>query len=508
MIQKKIYSYEFPYYDKFITFTPGTPVSIDHQGHAFPGAGTTIYRNITAKPVTKAMKNLKVRELPHHMLLAVYNGGVTAFKMSFEGFSYEVESISLPPIGSQDRLVNDVIPVDEKNEHFIIIGRLFLLPLTVKVDRTDDHVKVSFAVGQDRMLPHDDDEYPHVDSLSNDTFALIYENGDKVIVHAGEWKGEGADATLVLGDEFIAGNRYDFHGIAGMDSNHFIIATTGRRYPKQEGWPSVQACLCTIGEKKAITVGEWVRLPWSVSENFFDMDNMGPSDVVIVYAEQGSGAVQSTMLHFDREHNQIFFGSQRTIQNGGAVTRWGKMDIRVLSPVSFAVFYEDQAVQGLMMVLCGISPSLDIVVISPTYVIDRPWRNDGFTRYDFDLCAQGWGNFMIGEYREVEGRPATVQFHRGVVIPRMFGIAQSAKKGKLTVQFAGMFKVPGNRKLTPGRAIYTNSKGELIEGAPFGYVNRNFGIFYEFDWRDNSILSNNNLVGIAVTKKKIYMKYQ
>ena len=90
----------------------------------------------------------------------------------------------------------------------------------------------------------------------------------------------------------------------------------------------------------------------------------------------------------------------------------------------------------------------------------------------------------------------------------MFGIAQSAKKGKLTVQFAGMFKVPGNRKLTPGRAIYTNSKGELIEGAPFGYVNRNFGIFYEFDWRDNSILSNNNLVGIAVTKKKIYMKYQ
>ena len=508
MIQKKIYSYEFPYFDKFITFTPGTPVSIDRHGHAFPGAGTTIYRNITAKPVTKAMKNLKVRELPHHMLLAVYNGGVTAFKMSFEGFSYEVKSISLPPIGSQDRLVNDVIPVDDNKEHFIVVGSQHLLAMTVKTERTRDHVKVTFTFGEDVSMPDTDDQWPHVDTLSNTTFAVVYERGDKLYVRTGRWTGEGEDAKLNISTETVANDRHQFHGIAGMDPKHFIIATTGRKYKEQHDWPVVQACLCTIGDDGKITVGEWVRLPWSVSENFFDMDNMGPSDVVIVYAEQGSGAVQSTMLHFDREHNQIFFGSQRTIQNGGAVARWGKMDIRVLSPVSFAVFYEDQAVHGLMMVLCGISPSLDIVVISPTYVIDRPWRNDGFTRYDFDLCAQGWGNFMIGEYREVEGRPATVQFHRGVVIPRMFGIAQSAKKGKLTVQFAGMFKVPGNRKLTPGRAIYTNSKGELIEGAPFGYVNRNFGIFYEFDWRDNSILSNNNLVGIAVTKKKIYMKYQ
>ena len=114
---------------------------------------------------------------------------------------------------------------------------------------------------------------------------------------------------------------------------------------------------------------------------------------------------------------------------------------------------------------------------------------------------------MIGEYREVEGRPATVQFHRGVVIPRMFGIAQSAKKGKLTVQFAGMFKVPGNRKLTPGRAIYTNSKGELIEGQPYGYANRDYGQFYTESFSDNSILSINNLIGVAVTKKKIYLKY-
>ena len=91
---------------------------------------------------------------------------------------------------------------------------------------------------------------------------------------------------------------------------------------------------------------------------------------------------------------------------------------------------------------------------------------------------------------------------------RMFGIVNKVKKNTLTIQFAGMFKVPGSRKLTPGRAIYTNSKGELIEGAPYGYVNRNFGIFYEFSRADNSILSNNNLVGMAATTKKIYLKFQ
>ena len=58
-------------------------MSIDREGNAWPGAGTTIYRNVTQEPIEGTMRNLKVRELDHFMTLAVYDGGVTAYRLSF-----------------------------------------------------------------------------------------------------------------------------------------------------------------------------------------------------------------------------------------------------------------------------------------------------------------------------------------------------------------------------------------------------------------------------------------
>ena len=89
----------------------------------------------------------------------------------------------------------------------------------------------------------------------------------------------------------------------------------------------------------------------------------------------------------------------------------------------------------------------------------------------------------------------------------MLGIAKKAKNGKLTVQFGGTFKVPGAQKLDPGKAIYTDAHGQLIQGAPFGYTNGKFGVFYIYNKENNALLSNKNVVGIAVTKKKIFMKF-
>ena len=92
--------------------------------------------------------------------------------------------------------------------------------------------------------------------------------------------------------------------------------------------------------------------------------------------------------------------------------------------------------------------------------------------------------------------------HRGYIMPRMFGVVSKVKKNALMIQFAGIVKVPSSNKLTPGYAIYTNNKGELVEGQPFGYANRFFGQFYLENKADNSILSGHNVIGMAVTKKK------
>lgn len=450
------------------------------------------------------MKNLKVRELDHFMTLAVYDGGVTAYRLSFEGYVVQVQKKDLPTVDQKERTVDDVVKIGPNR--FIVVGSKHLLPLTTVVKRDKNTVSVDFLFGESMSLPNDDDLFPHVDNLTNTTFALIYENGDKLIIRTGEWVGDGNSAKLQLSEITEATDRYEYHGIAGMDANHFIITVTGKRATSPQSWPIVRSCLCTI-ENGKIIIGDWKWLPFTISHNFFDMDNFGPENVLMVFSDSSAGSIHAVMCHFDRANNEIFYGSQREIQKGGAILEQNRIDIRVLSPTSFAVFYEDNAIQGLCLVLCAVSPSMDIVVTSPNYIISRTWGPDRHTDFYYDICESGWGDFMIGEYRR-SGPSGRVMFHRGVVLPRMFGIAQKSSKGKLTVQFAGMFKVPGSRKLTPGRAIYTNSKGELIEGAPYGYVNRNFGIFYEFSRADNSILSNNNLVGMAATTKKIYLKFQ
>ena len=495
MIQTKLYSYDFPYFSKFITFTPGTTVSIDRDGNAFPGAGTTIYRNVTTEPVRNSMKHMKIRYLDHQMTLVVYDNGVTAYKLAWEGYATKINTQSM-----EINRVSDVIRI--ANHKFIIVGDKKLLPLTVDINRVDNTVSVDFLFGTAYPLPEDDDEYPHVDNLSNTTFALIYEKGSRVETRVGRWRGEGKGAELAVSEPFSVFDRYSFHGVAGLDENHFIIAVTGNN--TVGGHYYVGACLCTITDN-IVTAGDMVTLPWALSHNFFDMDNVGRSRVVMVFSSFIDGSISAVVINFNSEQNTIAFGAQRTLQSGGAIQTYGRLDIRVLNEDSFAVFYEDQMKRSLCLVLCSLTWSNDIAITNPTFVINQlhgPWDQGN---YYFDICPYNHFQFYIGEY--LDGRNPYVMFHVGIQLPRMFGIAQKAKNGKLTVQFGGMVKVPGSQKLTPGRAIYTDSHGQLIEGRPFGYTSGKFGVFYILNSKDNSLLSNKNVVGIAVSKKKVFMKF-
>ena len=55
---------------------------------------------------------------------------------------------------------------------------------------------------------------------------------------------------------------------------------------------------------------------------------------------------------------------------------------------SFTVFYEDNAVNSLALVLCAVTETNDIVITSPTFIISHSF---GFmsTHYFFDLCEIG-----------------------------------------------------------------------------------------------------------------------
>ena len=172
----------------------GTPVSINREGMAFPGAGTTIYRNITNDIITRSMKNAKIRELDFNVALVVYDGGVDAFKFSFEGYAVDALHMDLPvTTEGKDREVDDVVRVSRNR--FIVVGSRELLPLTAVVTHDMDHhtETVSITFGEKLALDNDDDMWPHVDNLSNSTFALVYENKNELYTRWGTWTGDGTE---------------------------------------------------------------------------------------------------------------------------------------------------------------------------------------------------------------------------------------------------------------------------------------------------------------------------
>ena len=86
-IQSKIYNYEFPTWDFLEELKAGTPVSLTGDGKAVPGAGTTIYRNITLEQIHRDMHNVKIRELDFHLAMVIYDGGIDAYQFIREGYA-------------------------------------------------------------------------------------------------------------------------------------------------------------------------------------------------------------------------------------------------------------------------------------------------------------------------------------------------------------------------------------------------------------------------------------
>lgn len=407
-----------------------------------------------------------------------------------------------PTLKGESRRVDDVVRISRK--HFIVVGSRELLPIHVEVSHDNHEIKLTISQGEPIALENDDDFWPHIDNLSNTTFALIYENGDKLYTRVGEWNGDGVSSRLSLGPETLATNRYEYHGVAGMDDKHFIITATGRQFNVNGTMPIVASCLCTVNNDKTVTFGDWIYLPFTVSHNFFDMDNMGPDKVIMTFADGSTGGINAVVIEYERSYDKIFYGAHEVIQNGGAIFTETQIDLRVLHTGGFAIFYEDNAINTLVVVLGELTTTNDIVITSPKYVIGRRNGFEPRGRHFYDLCEIGMGDFAMIEYLESRDRHYAF-IHRGDILPRPFGIVTKVNKKshKLLVQFAGMFEV--KNKLTPGRAIFTNSRGELIEGSPYGYANRDFGAFY-VEARDGTILSGSNLIGIAVTKNKVYMK--
>ena len=497
----KVYTYKFPYISKYTNIKAGMPVALDEDGNIWPGAGFTLYRDSSYKEITDEMKHVKARRLDYDHVFVVYDGYATIFKATYQGESYQGNTVELPTEGTERFRVRELVHIS--GYRYIIVGRTTLLPVFVL--RTDN--TFTLTIGTPLEMNIDEDRFPHVDNLDDNTFAIVYENDIFLYTNYGMWV-DGDKPSLVLkGDAKLMHRRLDFHGIAGLDSNHWVVAATGRVYNSTSPYMSTRAWLVTLKDG-VMTVSEHIYVPWSLTCGWFGMDNIGPNNVIIAYGDLSDNGIRAVLLIFDSQRESIAFGPQAVMQKGGSVVDFEQIDVTVLNSRQFVVTYEDGVAHGLMMVMGSRTDTNDLVVSSPTYVVGRPGHDEVLEYFHFDVAELGKEHFVIVETRKVNGRFST-RIDLADSYPRLLGIAKADGKNNLAeIQMGGVITVKSKTKLTPGRAIYANSKGDLIQSLPYGYASRSFGVFYVVDKETNTVVDGRNLIGVAVSKNKIRMRLQ
>ena len=512
----KLYTYNFNYYYDFRTVKANTPLSLDEDGLLWPGAGLTIYRNSTTSPIHAEMKHIRTKQLDRNYVLIAYDGGLAVFRGTSVGITLKVAKYELKDKSGNPFPVWELVHIGEKR--YIVVGRREFIPLEVVINRQDNEVSVEFLEGEHVIIENDDDDFPHFDNLDDKSFAVVFEREALLYTTTGHWEGSGKGSKLVFQTPEPIHLRLHFHGIAGLDSNHYMITATGGIFNSTNPWRVVRTWLVTIHPDKSLEIQDHINLPWTISDNWFAMDNLDNRNVVLTYTDETDGGIRAVLVRYDNVTNTLSYGAQVTLQRGGAIINHEHTDLAILNRNRFVVTWNDAYADAIVMVMVTRTWSNDLVVSSPEYVISRSTRENRVNRFYFDVCAITDEHFMIVEGREMRGVVDT-RCHLGASYPRVFGVAMEDGKldkkntfngrrlGVVKVQMGGVVTLK-KAVLTPGRAVYTNSRGELIQGRPYGYVTRGFGSFYVYDDATNSIIDGRNLLGIATTKKKIMLRRQ
>ena len=154
----------------------------------------------------------------------------------------------------------------------------------------------------------------------------------------------------------------------------------------------------------------------------------------------------------------------------------------------------------------------DMVKNGPAYIISQ-W-NRGTRVWDHVIGCTGIDHYKSALVEIVESDEGGWAFlHTVYVYPRPIGIAAKTFAGGNQVQFGGLWKVKKDvlktmkdGKLVPGPMYYTNDRGMILPGGPAGYMHNDFGVFYVQSRMDNSLLSLQNQIGMAVSESEILIK--
>ena len=412
--------------------------------------------------------------------------------------------------GSQPMQIDNFVRLT--NETYVVMGSGYLLPFSVswKWIQAEHKIQVDVNLGELTALPAGA-AYPKIDTLDENNLCLSYEGPDNMIYAMTAIVAKDTSGRLRVSTNTPKSfsEIYGYHGIAGLSKTNFIVAATGPKFNSSGHMQqNLRATLVTINNDGTLTFGDWVALPWSMSFNYFDMDNFDERFVVVAYINgMNNNGVECILLDYDRDTNTIYWGTSMTYQSGGAVMDETKIVLSMLAPDRFSLAYPDAAAHGSLAIgIIELTSTGDLVRSSPEFMVSKPSFPHDSDEIFFDVCNGGRsGRFIIAEsHRRSSGNSASL--HIGTYGPRPVGIVRKNLFGSSEIQFAGTFTFDTSKvKLQPGYMYYTDANGALYRGRPAGFAHREFGAFY-VQTEDHNILSLHNQIGMAVSERELLIK--
>ena len=518
-MEKTLYTFSFPYFNQIPKVEPGMVVSLDEKGYVFTGAGTTVSRNVTVANVF-GFDDIRVCAWNTNLIFTGSVGRLVGYEISYDDISIENAEYRLPQVNGQEREVQSLFKLNE--DTLAVVGSGEILPVTVRVTvRSETDYKIEWKPGTAaKFTEHGKEAYPYCDDLPDDRtknkLACTYEEGENLVTRLFTLQGNDDQKTFTMTEPVVYGIRRKYHGLAGLGPQGYVVAAVGPMYNETREAGPINLAYVEVRDDR-IHVSRFTEYPHEITTGYFSLDNLYMNGAVMCYTRLASGGIDCVSLDISHEMgphgNGIEFGSTLTLSSGGSAIDAARTKLQMINWRTFALMWADQNLGGAISYqMVSFNDAGDMVKNGPAYIISQ-W-NRGTRVWDHVIGCTGIDHYKSALVEIVESDEGGWAFlHTVYVYPRPIGIAAKTFAGGNQVQFGGLWKVKKDvlknlrgGKLVPGNLYYTNDRGMILPGGSAGYMHNDFGVFYIQSREDDSLLSLQNQIGMAISEDEILVR--
>ena len=493
-------------------------VSLDGKGYVFTGAGTTISRNVT-KEYSYYHDDIRVCAWNTNFIFVGALGTLGVFEISYDDIAISNKEIKLDLVNGRAHKVESLFKLSD--DTLAVVGSGEIVPYTITlVEESKNKYQLKYVKGTAVTFGDPETTFPYCDDLPDDKtknlLACTYEEGANLVTRLFTLTGEGEQKTFSMSKPVVYGVRRHFHGLAGLGPQGYVVAAVGPLYNDTRTVGPIMVAYARIRNGE-VEVTDFVRLPFEMSYGYFSLDNLYMNGAVMCYTRAASGGIDCVSMDVSHEMGPqgtpIQFGSTLTVSSGGSAINHSKVKLQIVNRDTFALMWADKNLGGAISYqMVSFNDAGDMVKNGPAYIISHRNRDHRITKHV--IGCSGIDNYKsaIVELVQSDGQ-SLAMLHTVYVYPRPIGIASKTFAGGNQVQFGGLWKVKKDvlktmkdGKLVPGTMYYTNDRGMILPGGPAGYMHNDFGVFYVQSRMDNSLLSLQNQIGMAVSESEILIK--